>query len=218
MFRDRVEAGRLLAEHLGSRVVPPALVLAIPRGGVIVAVPVAAALRAPLDIIVPRKIGAPGEPELAVGAVAVADQEEIALVDDVSVARLGISRTYLAAEVERQKQEIERRVAAYRGAAPPAEVAGRTVVIVDDGIATGLTARAAARAVARQQPRLVLVAAPVAPAETVAELGREGIRTEVLAMPAVFLAVGQFYADFHAVTDDEVRAALQAGAEGGSAP
>jgi predicted phosphoribosyltransferase len=210
MFRDRQEAGRLLGEHLRSRIEPPAVVLAIPRGGVVVAAPVATALGAPFDIIVPRKIGAPGEPELAVGAVAQAGDEELALFDESSVARLMIPQDYLRAEVERQKREIERRVAAYRGSRPPVPLAGKTVVIVDDGIATGLTARAAAKAVALESPREVVVAAPVAPAETVKVFGREGIRLEVLATPPLFMAVGQFYDDFHAVTDDEVRAVLGA--------
>src|SRR5262245_53986611 len=178
-FRDRHEAGQWLGRHLQDRLSGPCVVLGIPRGGVIVALPVAEALDAPLDIIVPRKIGAPAEPELAVGAVALAGDEEIALFDEPSLQRLRIPQEYLAAEVARQKQEIERRLQAYRGGRAAAVLAGRTVVIVDDGIATGLTARAAAAAVARQSPKEVVVAAPVAPPETKADFERAGVRLEV---------------------------------------
>lgn len=204
MFDDRLQAGRLLGEHLRARIEGPAVVLAIPRGGVIVAGPVAAALNAPLDVIIPRKIGAPGEPELAVGALALAAGEEIALFDEDSVERLMVSRQYLEAEVARQKREIERREKAYRGGRPPVSVAGCTVVIVDDGIATGLTARAAAAAVARRSPKQVVVAVPVAPPEALEEFRREGVQLEALATPPFFMAVGQFYQDFHAVEDEEV--------------
>ena len=208
MFRDRVEAGQLLGEHLRACVQGPAVVLGIPRGGVIVAGPVAEALGAQLDIIVPRKIGAPGEPELAVGALALAEGEEILLRDEVSLQRLGVGAAYLGTEVARQRREIERRELAYRSGRAAVSLAGRSVVLVDDGIATGLTARAAAAAVARQGPREVILAAPVAPAETLDDFRRAGIRVEVLEAPAFFMAVGQFYEDFRQVTDDEVRALL----------
>jgi putative phosphoribosyl transferase len=210
-FRNRTEAGRQLGRHLASRLSGPSVVLGIPRGGVIVALPVAESLDAPLDIIVPRKVGAPGEPELAVGAVALTGGEEIALFDEPSLRRLEIPQDYLQAEVARQKQEIERRLLAYRGDRPATPLAGQTVVIVDDGIATGLTARAAAAAIARQGPRDVVVAAPVAPLESRADFDRAGVHLEVLATPSLFIAVGQFYEDFHAVDDEEVRAALRAG-------
>jgi len=212
VFRDREEAGRLLAEHLESRLAAgkgEAVVLGIPRGGVIVAAAVATALGAPLDVIVPRKLGAPGNPELAAGALARADGEEIALVDDRTVRALGISDAYLQEEIERQRREILRREAAYREGRPPEPVEGRLAVLVDDGVATGLTARAAARAVLRRSPREVVVAVPVAPPETVREFAAEGVRLEALETPWPFGAVGRFYLDFRQVEDEEVIAVLR---------
>jgi putative phosphoribosyl transferase len=212
VFRDREEAGRLLGEHLklklGSR--GEAVVLGIPRGGVIVAAQVATALGAPLDVTVPRKLGAPDNPELAVGALALADGEEIALVDERTVRVLGVPASYLEEEIERQRKEILRREAAYREGRAPEPVEGRIAVLVDDGIATGLTARAAARAVLRRSPRELLVAVPVAPPETVREFVSEGLRLEALETPSPFGAVGRFYVDFRQVEDEEVIAALRA--------
>lgn len=211
MFRDRQEAGRRLATHLRGTFgeTEDWVVLGVPRGGVVVAAPVAAALGAPLDVIVPRKLGAPGEPELAVGALALADGEQITVVDDEVVARLGVPRSYLEAEIERQRREIERREAAYREGRQPVPVAGRSVMIVDDGIATGMTLRAAAEAARRRSPRMVVLAAPLAPIETEREFHRLGLRLEVLETPAPFMAVGQFYADFEAVPDEQVREILR---------
>jgi predicted phosphoribosyltransferase len=216
VFRDREEAGRLLSEHLkrklGNR--GEAVVLGIPRGGVIVAAQVATALGAPLDVTVPRKLGAPDNPELAVGALALADGEEIALVDERTVRALGVPPSYLQQEIERQRKEILRREAAYREGRAPEPVEGRIAVLVDDGIATGLTARAAARAVRRRSPREVLVAVPVAPPETVREFASEGLHVEALETPSPFGAVGRFYVDFRQVEDDEVIAALRAHRQG----
>jgi putative phosphoribosyl transferase len=208
VYRDREEAGCLLGEHLKASLGGPSVVLGIPRGGVILAALVARALGSPLDVIVPRKIGAPGEPELAVGALAVARGREIALFDDRSLSRLGLAREDLKEEVERQRREILRREAAYRQGTPPLELAGKTVVIVDDGIATGLTARAAGKAVLSLGASEVIVAAPVAPEDTVRDLRRAGLRVEVLSTPSPFMAVGQFYGDFHPVSDAEVLSAL----------
>lgn len=211
VFRDRVEAGRLLGEHLRTALgqARDAVVFGIPRGGVVVARPVAAALDAPLDVIVPRKIGAPGEPELAVGAIALSREGDIVLLDDEVIRRFGVPQRYLDQEAARQRREIERRLAAYREGRPEVPVEGRLAVVVDDGVATGLTARAAAAAVSRLKPRGVVVAAPVAPFETVADFRRQGLQLEVLATPSPFMAVGQFYGDFSAVEDEEVRALLR---------
>jgi putative phosphoribosyl transferase len=212
MFHDREQAGSLMGEYLQARIVGPAVVLGIPRGGVVVAAPVAAALHAPLDIVVPRKIGAPGQPELAVGAVALAGSEQLVLTDAESVRSLRVSAAYLSAEAARQRAEIERRVAAYREGRPRPSLAGVTAVIVDDGIATGLTARAAVEAVGREGPREVVLAAPVAPEETLRELRERGIRVEVLQAAAFFMAVGQFYEQFESVPDEVVRDVLRAAA------
>jgi putative phosphoribosyl transferase len=212
MFRDRVEAGRRLGAHLAARIPqrgPEAVVvLAIPRGGVVVAAPVAEALGAALDVIVPRKIGAPDNPELAVGALALAEQEEILLLDERTVAWLGIPPRYLEEEARRQRQEIERRETAYRAGRAPVALAGRIAVLVDDGIATGLTARAAAEAVKRHGPREVIIAVPVAPVETVLDFQARGLRLEALHTPSPFMAVGRFYDDFRQIEDDEVQAVL----------
>ena len=191
LFRDREEAGRLLGAYLKERLPrreQGAVVLGIPRGGVIVADAVASALEAPLDVIVPRKLGAPENPELAVGALALAGGEEI----------------------ERQRREILRREAAYREGRPPEPIEGRVAVLVDDGVATGLTARAAARAVARGSPREVIVAVPVAPPEAVREFAAEGVPLEALETPSPFGAVGRFYVDFRQIEDAEVKAVLRA--------
>lgn len=210
VFRDRLEAGRALAAHLEGRLAGKAdtVVLAIPRGGVLVAAPVARALAAALDIVVPRKIGAPGDAELAVGAVAVADGEEIVIVSEALCQQLGVGRGYLEEEARRQRREIERRVAAYRGDRPAERLGGRRVVLVDDGVATGQTARAAARAVGRAGPSEVVVAVPVAPLGTMEAFAREGLRLEALVGARELFSVSQFYEDFHAVGDDEVRDVL----------
>jgi putative phosphoribosyl transferase len=212
MFQDRSEAGRRLGAYLAERIArrgrEDVVVLGIPRGGVLVAAPVADALEAPLDVIVPRKVGAPDNPELAVAALALAGGEEIVLLDEKTLAWLGVPRRYVEEEARRQRHEIERREKAYRGGRPPVAIEGRTVVLVDDGIATGLTARAAAEAVRRSRPREVVIAVPVAPAETVQEFAARGLRLETLETPSPFLAVGRFYDDFRQIEDDEVRAVL----------
>lgn len=211
MFRDREEAGRLLGAYLKAKLGAggETVVLGIPRGGVLVAAEVARTLGAPLDVIVPRKLGAPDNPELAVGALALADGDEIALVDGRTVRALDVPAAYLKEEIERQRKEILRREAAYREGRAPQPVEGRVVVLVDDGIATGLTARAAARAASRRAPREVVVAVPVAPPETVREFASEGLRLEALETPSPFGAVGRFYLDFRQVEDEEVIAALR---------
>ena len=214
IFRDRAEAGERLGRHLSGRVTArgdEVVVLGIPRGGVVVARPVADALGAPLDITIPRKIGAPGNPELAVGAVALSGDEEIVVVDERSLGWLSVPREYVREEAARQRKEIERRLLAYRQGRPPVPIAGRTVVVVDDGIATGLTARAALSAIARQNPREVLLAVPVAPPETVREFRQQGLTVEALETPSPFHAVGRFYADFEPVEDADVLEVLGGG-------
>lgn len=216
IFRDRAEAGERLGRHLSQRLTvrgEDVVVLGIPRGGVVVARPVADALGAPLDVTIPRKIGAPGNPELAVGAVALAGDEEIVVVDERSLGWLSVPREYVKEEAARQRKEIERRLLAYRQGRPAVPIAGRTVVVVDDGIATGLTARAALSALARQNPRRLLLAVPVAPPETVREFEQLGLTVDALETPSPFHAVGRFYADFEAVEDAEVLRVLDAGRE-----
>lgn len=202
MFRDREDAGNELASALQGRSFD--LILAIPRGGVVVALPVAAALRARLDVVVPRKLGAPGHAELGIGAVA----PGILVIDERSVADLHVPRGYLAAEAARAEREIERRTRAYRGDLPPPAIEGAHVLLVDDGVATGITAVAALRFVHAAGGRRVTFAAPVASPSAVTRLGSECDEVVVLQAPPQFWAVGPYYESFTQTTDEEVRAAL----------
>src|SRR5215218_10420926 len=206
-FGDRVEAGEQLAEVLARRVQPPVIVLAIPRGGVIVGACVAERLDAPLDVVVPRKVGAPGNPELAVGAVA----EGVEAIDEAAVRRLGLDMAAGRAEAARQTAEVARRTAAYRRGRPPLDLTGRTAVLVDDGVATGWTCAAAASFTRRAGAARVLVAVPVGPAELAERLSPAVDQVVVLLTPDPYLNVGQAYERFPQVDDDEVLRCLQEG-------
>jgi putative phosphoribosyl transferase len=210
-FLDRVEAGRLLAEVVTSIVRPPVLVLGIPRGGVVVAAQVAARLAAPLDVVVPRKVGAPGNPELAVGAVA----DGVSAIDEPAVRRLGLDLAAVRAEAARQTAEVARRTAAYRRGLPPLELAGRTAVLVDDGVATGWTCAAAASFTRRAGANRVVVAVPVGPPGLAERLAPVVDEVVVLVTPDPYLNVGQVYERFPQVDDEEVVGCLErARAEG----
>jgi putative phosphoribosyl transferase len=203
MFKNRTDAGRQLAVRLLKyRTVRP-VVLALPRGGVPVAYEVAAALEASLDVIVVRKLGAPGQPELGIGAVVDGDHPQSVFNEDLLLS-LDVTEDYLKREVAEELREIRRRQQTYRGGRPPVDVAGRTVIVVDDGIATGGSVRAALRGVRRAQPQHLVLAVPVAPPETVEALRPEVDELVCLSTPAMFHAVGQFYLDFAQTTDDEV--------------
>lgn len=211
IFRDRADAGERLGEHLAARLPErggDVVVLAIPRGGVVVAVAVAQRLGAALDVTVPRKLGAPANPELAIGALAVADGEDIVVLNPRAIEWLHVPQSHIERTVEAERIEIARRVREYRGGRPAEPLTDRTVVIVDDGLATGLTARAAAAAVQRQRPRRVVVAVPVAPPSAVGEFAQHGLLLEAVATPSPFEAVGRFYESFLPVEDAEVRALL----------
>lgn len=209
VFADRAEAGRELAERLLRHKIANPVVLALPRGGVPVAYEIARALEAPLDVIVVRKLGAPSHAELGVGAVVDGDHPE-GIFNDEIIAELGVSREYLEREVEAQLKEVRRREGVYRGGRPRVELKGRTAIVVDDGIATGGSIRAALRAVRRAAPARVILAVPVAPAETIRELRREADEVVCLSSPASFYAIGQFYHDFHQLDDEEVLRLLEA--------
>ena len=208
-FEDRQQAGKELAIALDRHRGTNSMLLAIPRGGVVVAYEVATALGLDLDVIVPRKIGAPGQPELAIGAVASWGNHEF-ILDDQSVRYLGVPDDYIASEVDAQLAEISRRVVAYRGTSEPPDIESRSVILIDDGIATGYTTRAAALAVRNLKASHITLAVPVAPMESL-----DGIRQYVdeivcLKTPYPFLAVGYWYQDFTQVSDEEVISLLNA--------
>jgi len=210
VFTDRAEAGRLLAQRLAGRQwAPPVVVLALPRGGVPIGAEVARALHAPLDLLLVRKIGVPWQPELAVAAVVDGASPEI-VVDEEVRAMGGIDRAYIEAQAKVELREIERRRQLYLGGRAPLAVQGATAIVVDDGIATGTTVRAALKALRRRQPAHLVLAVPVAPPDTVRALRAEVDELVCLAEPEPFHAVGAHYEEFHQVDDDEVLAALRA--------
>lgn len=205
-YRDRRAAGRVLAAELASyRGKPGLLVLGLARGGVPVAWEVAAALGADLDVFLVRKLGVPRWPELAMGALASGGR--VVMNDDV-VSNLHISADQVRAVIESETAELRRRELAYRGGRPEADLRGRTVMLVDDGIATGASMLAAVRAVRAAGARSVVVAVPVGPRTACRQLAAEADDVVCATMPVDFDAVGQVYADFHQVTDDEVRTLL----------
>lgn len=201
MWRDRREAGRHLAEALKEFKNRDVIVLAIPRGGVVVGDEVATALNVLLDIVVPRKIGAPFNPELAIGAIA-ADGSKV--LDQDLIQRLDVSEKYLKGEIERQTEEIKRRMSEYRGDRPPLKIEGKTLILVDDGVATGATTLAAIKYLRNMKPAQIILAIPVGPPETVEKLRKEVDRLICLSGPSLFYAVGQFYEQFEQTTDAEV--------------
>ncbi|MBL3670079.1 phosphoribosyltransferase [Streptomyces sp. M2CJ-2] len=209
LFRDRREAGRELAERLrgmrGDGALPEAVVLALPRGGVPVAQEVAEVLEAPLDVLVVRKIGAPFHREVGVGAMA---GDEVPLFDPSTLRALGLSEADLDSVVERERVELRRREQLYRQGRPAPELRGRTVIVVDDGLATGSTARAALRFVRRQAPARAVLAVPVGSPESVERMRAEADEVVCPHRPAGFMAVGEWYADFDQLTDEDVLTAL----------
>ncbi len=210
MLKDRDEAGKLLAQQLARlQLTPPLVVLALPRGGVPIAAPIARALHAPLDLLLVRKIGVPWQRELALAAIVDGDPPD--LVIDTEVQReTGVGRAYIDAETPAELREIERRRAAYLRGRAPLPVTGCTVIVVDDGMATGTTMRAALQALRRRAPAHLVLAVPVAPPDTVHALEREVDRLVCLEQPSPFFAIGAHYRDFHQVSDAEVVAALDA--------
>lgn len=207
LFRDRAEAGRAVAAHLGAYAHrPDVIVLALPRGGVPVGYEIARELGVPLDVFVVRKLGVPGQEELAMGAIA---SGGVRVVNEDVTRALGISAEALDRVAEREAQELQRREELYRGNRPPPDLEGRTVILVDDGLATGSTMRAAAASAKRQNPARIVIAVPVATESTCDELRRQVDEVVCESTPPYFSAVGQWYWDFSQTSDAEVRELIE---------
>jgi predicted phosphoribosyltransferase len=207
LFRDRSDAGQQLAQKLTAYAHrPEVLVLALPRGGVPVGFEIAQALEAPLDVFVVRKLGVPGHEELAMGAIA---SGGVRVINDEVVRSLRIPNAKIDEAAAREQRELERRERAYRGDRPPPTVQGRTVILVDDGLATGSTMRAAVQALRQQAPRRIVVAVPVAAPDTCEEFRAKVDDVVCAATPEPFLAVGTWYDDFSQTSDEEVHELLE---------
>lgn len=211
-FKDRTIAGRLLAAEVAKLKLERPVVYALPRGGVPVAVPIAEELKAPLDLLLVRKIGVPDQPELA--AASIVDGEKPDIIRNEEIIRLArVTEAQIDAAAKSELQEIERRRAQYLPGRAPIPAAGRSAILVDDGIATGASMRAAIAAVRRRDPKRIVIAVPVAASETVRELNTVVDQVVCLHAPVHFGAVGNFYLDFHQLDDDEVVSALSRLAE-----
>ncbi|MFO1058897.1 MAG: phosphoribosyltransferase family protein [Dongiaceae bacterium] len=212
LFADRSDAGRRLAARLGHLAGPDTVVLALPRGGVPVAAEVARALGAPLDLVLVRKIGMPFQPELALGAIAEGDPPQL-FIDETLRRTFAVSESYLERAIARERAEIERRRRLYGEGRRPAAIAGRTAIVVDDGIATGATTRVALEAVRGGRPARLVLAVPVAPRDSLEALAGAADEIVCLETPEPFGAIGQFYEDFDQLADDAVVALLRGAAQ-----
>lgn len=201
LFQNRAEAGQRLAEALAGLAGKDTLVLAVPRGGVEVAYEVARFLGAPLDVFIARKICAPGDEEAALGAVA---SDGTLVLDAVLIRQMGVTQRYVEAETERQRAEILRRLSIYRGQRSLPQMKGKTVILVDDGVATGATTLAALRALRKQQPAQLVLAVPVGPGDVIERLKSEADRVLCLATPEPYYAVGAFFLDWTQLSDQDV--------------
>lgn len=201
MFKDRTDAGQRLAKALSKyKNQKDAIVIGLPRGGVTVAYEIARDLHLPLDIIAVAKLGAPHNPELAIGAIA-ADE---VLLDQDMIDSLGVSEKYLQEEIAKKKKEVERRLLAFRGKKPDLSFTGKIVILVDDGMATGSTMEAAQHAISKKNPKKIIIAVPVAPPETLKKFSGKVDEIVCLLSPDDMMAVGQFYGSFEQVEDQEV--------------
>ena len=216
-FQDRSEAGQRLAAKLAHHKGEPVTVYALPRGGVPVAEPIAATLHAPLDLVLVRKLGTPRQSELAMGAIADGGSPIVVRNDEV-IEMAGVSEAEFAAACRRELAEIERRRRLYFGARPRPETKGRVAIVVDDGVATGATTRAALRAIRAREPRRLILATPVAPPDALEALRAEADETICLEVHPDFGAIGYYYRDFHQLDDDEVIAILNRFRAAGAAP
>jgi putative phosphoribosyl transferase len=210
IFENRTDAGKQLAAKLTQYASDETRVLALPRGGVPVAFEVAVALHAPLDVFIVRKLGAPGREELAIGAIA---SGGVQVLNEDTIAILHIDDATIEAIATRERDELRRRESVYRDDVSAQDVTDRTVILIDDGLATGASMHAAVVALRRRSPRSIVVAVPLAPEETCAQIARYADDILCLAMPQPFRGVGAWYGDFRQVSDEEVRALLLAAAQ-----
>jgi len=202
LFKNRVEAGQKLAETLGKfKDAKDTIILSLPRGGVVVGYEVARALNLPLDIVVPRKIGAPGNPEFAIGAIT---EQGVGIFEEMAIGAYGITESYLQNEIKKEKAEAKRRLKLYRDARLPLDLKNKTVILVDDGLATGLTMRAAIKTVKKLGANKIIVTVPVTSPEAAELVKKEVDEIIYLEAPAFFGAVGSFYEEFGQTTDEEV--------------
>lgn len=206
IFRDRIDAGRQLAQMLKKYTDTDTLIMAIPRGGVVVGYQISSELHIPMEIIVPRKIGAPMQPEFAIGAVAGSD---VVIINEQAVLALSIPQSYIIEEAKRQRQEIIRREQAYNTGRKRISPESKTVILVDDGIATGYTMIASARVIRKMNPARLIIAVPVAPPDSIQMLSREADEVIVVDTPEPFHAVGAWYEVFNQTTDEEVIRLMQ---------
>ncbi|MEN6521211.1 MAG: phosphoribosyltransferase [Armatimonadota bacterium] len=209
VFEDRADAGKKLAKVLEQYRGTDALVIAIPRGGVVVGYEIAIALDLPLDVVVPRKLGAPDQPELAIGAVAPWNEGN-AILDESAISYLSVTQDYIQRETERQLAEIDRRLREYRGTIDPPNISGRTVIVVDDGIATGYTIEAALYSLRELNPGRIVLAVPVAAPDSLRRISRLADEVHALMTPTPFFAVGSWYIEFGQTSDEEVVELLNA--------
>ncbi len=207
IFKDRTDAGKKLAEALVQFKGLDGIVLAIPRGGIVVASEISKDLGFLLDVVIPRKIGAPDQPELAIGAIS---EDGSTIMNDDIINRIGATAEYIKEESSRQLTEIARRTSVYRGGRPGLPLQDKNVILVDDGVATGATLKAAIKFVKNQNPAHLTVAVPIGPIQTVMELRAE-VDVICLHTPSIFSAIGGFYSDFNQITDEEVTMLLQKG-------
>ena len=215
-FTSRTQAGQLLAEQVAKFQFEQPVVLALPRGGVPVALEVARVLKAPMDLLLVRKIGVPWQPELAAAAVVDGERRDLVFNDEV-MSMLGLKHDDIERAAAKEIAEIDRRRKLYLKGREPIPIAGRTAIVVDDGIATGTTVKAALQALKKRNPKKLVLAVPVAPGDTISELGAYVDDIICLQQPYPFMAIGVFYRDFHQVGDDEVIEMLAAADGSGQA-
>lgn len=202
IFKDRKDAGKKLAAALGGyKAAADTVILGLPRGGVVTAYELASKLGLPLDIVVPRKIGAPGNPEFAIGAIA---EDGRGIFNEDVINRYGISKEYIEEQVEKENKEANRRLAVYRGDRPPLDIAGKTVILIDDGIATGSTMKAAIESVRAKKAARIVVAVPVSAPDSLESVKEMADEVVCLYAPFSLYAIGQFFENFSQVEDEEV--------------